>query len=947
MKYKVGKSNIQGKGLLVTKPIKQGERIGIAHVNNQPTSVVGKYHNHSEEDPTAYSVEEGNKRILFATRDLNPGDEITTNYRMQPELEQPEEFKKGGSTGLPKMPKPSKKGVLAKGYSRSLEATNRVFTQNTLFEKPKSRKRKVFDPKANYALGGIPLAEYGMPMGGGISQNYQGRRKFIHQDGGTLEQEGPTGGITSQEEIDTANKAMMKARLAYAQMHGNSAAQRMVVAPDQPYVYTGEEYDRDWNMPVGTPAGATGTHYMASFGNYAVPFIQQGPNGLYFNELPSIRDREAIRFDNEEDAQYFGGHYKEVTPDKSYRRKIENGSPYITSLSPEDEEQFQRFYNTLPENLQSDDPSYDIRGYWDSEGRPEEFDYSQPKEDDGYYHAYSINQNTGEYLKNPWHPTFQHAIDEDKKIGYRPVVNVKGELIATENPSIADPEEQTFLRNTEGPANYIEAELTPEEIDAYRKGGFIIEEVEEYQGGGQIYTYPDRPGSQYRKVNGKWEIKNKQTGWKFVPVQDPTGERTRNLNQYAVKQTTVEPPKTQQTSGGLDDYYKSALYDKVGQKAESTDTQQYVKTARNIKNAQVEAGKNRYAQDSAIRNAYRNALAADKTISQSYKDKLLKDFATYDLAKQTEVANVYLNKKANPDKVKQAVPQSTLSRAQDYLFNPFDALKASIVYGDISQLPGHYDAARKAGVNMVPRSYQERFNFGDSNIPGRNLVGDVLNYNANFLDAAEKTYYYSRKGDGFQAVSNALRFATPMATSKAGQATWNYLGDVGDAFSATVLQKTPLAAYANKVSSPVLQTALRQASPGNVLSSYSLATGIKNLPATIESGVQYYDRGDTESFKDFANKALATGVALSPVGGQRFLTAVNPYRYAYSAGTSGYNYLKNNSKSVGDDIIDVFNIARNLPKNQFGGSTDFVDTELTDAEIQDMIDSGYIVEELD
>lgn len=408
----------------------------------------------------------GEPQMMYPGQDyVFPGADYVDEYP---------QMKRGGTPkSLVKMPKPSKKGLASKKFSRSLEATNRLFTENPLFAKPKSKKRKVFDPNA------------------------------VYQDGGIMDQEEPTGGITSQEEIDAANRAMMRARLAYAQMHGNSAAQRMVVAPDQPYVYTGEEYDKDWDMPVGVPAGETGTHYMASFGNYAVPFIQQGPNGLQFNESPSIRDREAIRFDSEADAEYFGGHYKEVAPDKSYRRKIENGSPYITSLSPEDEEEFQRFYNTLPENLQSDDPSYDIRGYWDSEGRPEEFDYSQPKEDDGYYHAYSINQNTGEYLKNPWHPTFQHAIDEDKKIGYRPVVNVKGELIATENPSIADPEEQTFLRNIEGPANYVEAELTPEEIEEYRKGGFIVEDISvpslnQMQTGGDASCPPG-----YVKIGGK------------------------------------------------------------------------------------------------------------------------------------------------------------------------------------------------------------------------------------------------------------------------------------------------------------------------------------------------------------------------------------------------------------------------------------------------------------
>ena len=64
------------------------------------------------------------------------------------------QMKKGGMLKLPKMPKPSKKGVLGKAYSRSLEATNKLFTENKLFEKPKSKKRKIFDPNANYQDGG-------------------------------------------------------------------------------------------------------------------------------------------------------------------------------------------------------------------------------------------------------------------------------------------------------------------------------------------------------------------------------------------------------------------------------------------------------------------------------------------------------------------------------------------------------------------------------------------------------------------------------------------------------------------------------------------------------------------------------------------------------------------------------------------------------------------------
>jgi hypothetical protein len=72
------------------------------------------------------------------------------NWNVQSVDDNPQ-MKKGGRTrGLIPMPKPSKKGLASKKYSRSLEATNRLFTENKLFKKPKSRKNKVFDPRAKY-----------------------------------------------------------------------------------------------------------------------------------------------------------------------------------------------------------------------------------------------------------------------------------------------------------------------------------------------------------------------------------------------------------------------------------------------------------------------------------------------------------------------------------------------------------------------------------------------------------------------------------------------------------------------------------------------------------------------------------------------------------------------------------------------------------------------------
>lgn len=146
-KYITKQSSIKGagKGLFTKDFFKKGEVIGLAHVDNQPASEIGRNHNHNEKNPTAYSKKINNKRFIYASRNLKPGEEITTNYRMQPELEQPEDFmRKGGSV----LRLPNKKN--SKGYSRSLSATNKLFTQNFLFEKPKSRKNKVFDPNSKY-----------------------------------------------------------------------------------------------------------------------------------------------------------------------------------------------------------------------------------------------------------------------------------------------------------------------------------------------------------------------------------------------------------------------------------------------------------------------------------------------------------------------------------------------------------------------------------------------------------------------------------------------------------------------------------------------------------------------------------------------------------------------------------------------------------------------------
>ncbi len=380
-----------------------------------------------------------------------PGADSVTEYP---------QMKRGGRTrGLVPMPKPSKKGLASKKYSRSLDATNRLFAENRLFKKPKSRKNKIFDPNAKY-----------------------------YQDGG--EQDAMTG--------------MMKARLAYANEFGNPAAKRMINLPDNPYQF------EDGNV---------GTHFMASMDNYAVPQIQD-INGILQLGDYAPESNEAIKFDRPEDAEYFAEHYKDVSPGLN-SEQIEGYSQepkgYVENIN----------YNRLPINYADALKNFVY---------PEVVDSS---EETGYDAALGvIKQNPNDPIanvNNPWwyeHELMHHLqnqaggmstygavglrpnpyVASDEAIGSyynRRGLEFETELnrILEENPDISEEEayaraEEDLYNNpttTEGEARnyegYIEAgnpsifpkkqnggiilDLTDDEIEEYRKGGYVVEEIDD------------------------------------------------------------------------------------------------------------------------------------------------------------------------------------------------------------------------------------------------------------------------------------------------------------------------------------------------------------------------------------------------------------------------------------------------------------------------------------
>lgn len=95
-KYYVSDSPIHNKGVFAKQNLKQGDEIGLLHTINELYSdysfeELGHYHNHSN-NSNCHNELIGNKRYLVASKDIKKGEELTTDYTLQPDLEQPKNF---------------------------------------------------------------------------------------------------------------------------------------------------------------------------------------------------------------------------------------------------------------------------------------------------------------------------------------------------------------------------------------------------------------------------------------------------------------------------------------------------------------------------------------------------------------------------------------------------------------------------------------------------------------------------------------------------------------------------------------------------------------------------------------------------------------------------------------------------------------------------------------
>jgi len=87
--FKIDKSNIHGDGVISTKEIEANEVINIAIYDDCHCTSFGAHINHSY-SPNAITRNEGDQYITYAEKKIYPGDEVTVDYTVNLDLEQPE-----------------------------------------------------------------------------------------------------------------------------------------------------------------------------------------------------------------------------------------------------------------------------------------------------------------------------------------------------------------------------------------------------------------------------------------------------------------------------------------------------------------------------------------------------------------------------------------------------------------------------------------------------------------------------------------------------------------------------------------------------------------------------------------------------------------------------------------------------------------------------------------
>ena len=88
-KYRIGKSSIEGNGVIATTHIKKDEFINPAFLPGMRITEFGAHLNHSYK-PNAITRKIEDYRLTYSLFNIDPGEEITVDYTVNKDLEQPQ-----------------------------------------------------------------------------------------------------------------------------------------------------------------------------------------------------------------------------------------------------------------------------------------------------------------------------------------------------------------------------------------------------------------------------------------------------------------------------------------------------------------------------------------------------------------------------------------------------------------------------------------------------------------------------------------------------------------------------------------------------------------------------------------------------------------------------------------------------------------------------------------
>jgi hypothetical protein len=432
-----------------------------------------------------------------------PGNDITmqgVNYPVlgigsngQEQMMYPgQDYKFQGADYVDEYPQMKKGGGLkSKKYSRDLEATNYLFHESPLFKKPKSKKKKIYHPKAKHYQKGGQTDEWGRPTDSPWYGFNPDTNKFTTSD--------PWGRKPGNEwyGFNQNTHTWEKGKKASEQKENEEVQRKRyesLYEPIEEKVLGALGTDEDfYTLPAGTYN--TIQQIYGDFGlKRNIPPVDPVLKEMQ-NKLLSLPEADIQKLLNTKWTGMAGlanlatelpenVSYKELYKYYNHINKLKKqGYTLQEGGTPEDYDQFLSYSQTAPENrrpnegyVYGDPNDYDHYGMWDALGKPETFEQAlemnpdwQPDEYDGSYHGFSVNPNTGIFLKSG---------KPGMKPGDTTWMEVKDHYLSNRSNSsnlTFNPDLQRFQYTPN--ENYIETELTPEEIQQYRDGGYIVEEL--------------------------------------------------------------------------------------------------------------------------------------------------------------------------------------------------------------------------------------------------------------------------------------------------------------------------------------------------------------------------------------------------------------------------------------------------------------------------------------